>query len=79
MWSFSSASLTVVIAIALALAGCSSKDATKDAIEAAFKNCAKPASFELRISSVSSELIIKCDEVGPVAPRVAEQPIKKET
>ena len=61
----------VVIAIALALAGCSSKDATKDAtkdaIEAAFKNCAKPASFELRISSVSSELIIKCDEVGPAA------------
>ena len=69
----------VAIAIALTLAGCSSKDATKDAIEAAFNNCAKPASFELRISSVSSELIIKCDEVGPVAPRVAEQPIKKET
>ena len=67
MWSFSSASLTVVIAIALALAGCSSKDVTKDAIEAAFKICAKPASFELRISSVSSELIIKCDEVGPAA------------
>ena len=25
------------------------------------------------------QIIIKCDEVGPVAPRVAEQPIKKET
>ena len=70
---------SVVIAIALALAGCSSKDATKDAIEAAFKNCAKPASFELRISSVSSELIIKCDEAGPSVPHTAKQPIKKET
>ena len=69
----------VAIAIALTLAGCSSKDATKDAIEAAFKNCAKPASFELRISSVSSELIIKCDEAGPSVPHTAKQPIKKET
>ena len=69
----------VVIAIALALAGCSSKDVTKDAIEAAFKICAKPASFELRISSVSSELIIKWDEAGPSVPHTAKQPIKKET
>jgi len=69
----------VAIAIALTLAGCSSKDATKDAIEAAFNNCAKPASFELRISSVSSELIIKCDEAGPSVPHTAKQPIKKET
>ena len=69
----------VVIALALTLAGCSSKDATKDAIEAAFNNCAKPASFELRISSVSSELIIKCDEAGPSVPHTAKQPIKKET
>ena len=53
----------VVIALALTWLAAHRKTPQRRHRGMAFKNCAKPASFELRISSVSSELIIKCD--GP--------------
>ena len=67
----------LLILIALALSGCSGSNPA-GVIEEVMKNCARPASIELRISRWNSEAIVKCEEIGPKAPRAVDQSIIKE-
>lgn len=54
---------TALLIFAFLLGGCSATQDAEKAIDEIIKNCARPASIELRISTWSNEMTMRCEQI----------------